>query len=80
MKFENLAAMAAHFAMIDEAMKMALAGSIEEACVILERECKRVIGTYDYGWAPLADATKADRVAQGYPADEPLLRSGEMRD
>ena len=24
--------------------------------------------------------TKADRASQGYPEDEPLLRSGEMRD
>jgi hypothetical protein len=31
-------------------------------------------------WPELADSTKADRVRQGYPADEPLLRTGELRD
>lgn len=29
---------------------------------------------------PLAEATKIDRVRQGYSEDEPLLRSGELRD
>lgn len=34
-----------------------------------------------YGpWAPLADFTVRDRVARGYPPDEPLLRTGELRD
>ncbi len=53
---------------------------MEKACVIVEKEAKRVIGTYDYGWAPLAESTKADRTAHGFPEDEPLLRTGEMRD
>ncbi len=47
---------------------------------MVEKEAKRVIGTYDYGWPQLADSTKKDRVDHGYPANEPLLRSGHMRD
>jgi hypothetical protein len=31
-------------------------------------------------WAPLAEATNADRISQGYPPDEPLLREGDLRD
>ena len=54
--------------------------ALEGAAVILEDEAKRVIGTYEYGWPPLAEATKADRLKQGYSEDEPGLRSGEMRD
>jgi len=32
------------------------------------------------GWDDLAESTQADRVQQGYPADEPLLREGALRD
>lgn len=52
----------------------------------IEETAKEEIGVYQpaYGafesWAPLAEATKADRVLQGYSEDEPLLRSGELRD
>lgn len=54
--------------------------ALEGAAVIVETEAKRVIGTYDYNWPELADSTKADRVHQGFPENEPLLRTGEMRD
>ena len=49
---------------------------LEKAAVIIETEAKRVIGTYDYGWAPLKEATVA-RKANG---DTPLIETGEMRD
>lgn len=49
-------------------------------------EAKDELGTYQgaagptAAWSPLAESTKADRVAKGYPEDEPLLRSGDLRD
>lgn len=52
----------------------------------IEETAKEELGVYQpaYGpfesWAPLAQPTKADRVRQGYSEDEPLLRSGELRD
>jgi len=52
----------------------------------IEETAREDIGVYQpaYGpfeaWAPLAESTKADRVRQGYTEDEPLLRSGELRD
>src|ERR1700723_1050701 len=49
--------------------------ALEKAAVIVEDEAKRVIGTYDYHWPPLAESTlrkKAD--------DTPLLESGKLRD
>lgn len=52
----------------------------------IEETAKEEIGVYQpaYGpfdaWAPLAESTKADRVRLGYSEDEPLLRSGELRD
>lgn len=53
---------------------------LKQAARVVQAESKRVIGTYDYAWPELAESTKRDRVNQGYPEDEPLLRSGEMRD
>lgn len=54
--------------------------ALDEAAQIVENEAKRVIGTYDYNWVELADATKEDRIAQGFAENEPLLRTGELRD
>lgn len=59
---------------------------LERASRIVEDEAKREIGTYQdqagpFGaWAELADATKADRVAKGFTENDPLLRTGDMRD
>ncbi len=52
----------------------------EAVMVVVEAQAREVIGTYLYGWTPLAEATKADRVRQGYPEDEPLLRTGALAD
>lgn len=54
--------------------------ALEHAARAVETEAKRVIGTYDYGWPELAESTQEQRVAQGYSANEPGLRTGEMRD
>jgi hypothetical protein len=55
---------------------------LEVAGQMVEAEAKRLLGTYDYNprWPELADATKEDRVAKGFPENEPGLRTGEMRD
>lgn len=61
---------------------------------VVKEEAKAVIGEgYDYpaserpsayspdaAWKGLAPATVADRIASGFPADEPLLRTGHLRD
>lgn len=52
----------------------------------VERTAKSEFGTYQPGigfwpgWAELADATKQDRVSLGFTENDPLLRSGELRD
>lgn len=51
-----------------------------EAVVEAAAEMARTaIGTYAYGWPQLAASTQADRVRQGYAANEPLLRRGDLR-
>lgn len=49
--------------------------ALEKAAVMVETEAKRVIGTYDYGWTPLAPSTLEKKAA-----NTPLLETGEMRD
>lgn len=59
---------------------------LKAAAELLERQAKAEFGTYQQAigpfdaWAELADATKADRVARGFTENDPLLRSGELRD
>lgn len=61
-------------------------GAMDAAAAVVQKEAKAIIGTYQdaeppfAAWAPLAESTKEDRVRQGYSEDDPLLRSGEMRD
>jgi hypothetical protein len=56
---------------------------LEHAGQVVEDEAKRLIGTYDFAnprWPELAESTKDDRVRQGFSENEPLLRTGELRD
>jgi hypothetical protein len=46
--------------------------------IVVAAQAKEAIGTFKYDWPELAASTQADRVSKGYPADEPLLRTGEM--
>lgn len=60
--------------------------ALEHAAKIIQTEAKAEIGTYQdtagpfAAWQELADSTKADRVHQGFSANDPLLRTGEMRE
>ena len=59
---------------------------LEESAQMIEKRAKDKIGEYQAAagqfaaWAPLTQSTKEDRVRQGFPDDEPLLRTGGMRD
>ena len=72
--FASLAAFAAHVTTLTAAIQHAEDAALEEAATVVEVEAKRVIGTYDYGWTPLAASTLARK-----SADTPLLESGAMR-
>lgn len=60
--------------------------ALERGAEIIEAEAKASIGQYQpqsgpfAEWPELAEATKDDRARQGYPENEPELRSGAMRD
>ena len=52
---------------------------VEAVVEAAAEKARAAIGTYGYGWPQLAASTQADRVSRGYAANEPLLRTGEMR-
>jgi phage gpG-like protein len=85
-EFGSIEAFVSHLATVAVAVREADHAILEEAAEKVEKRAKKKIGEYQdqvgpfIAWPELAEATKADRVKQGYPEDEPLLRSGEMRD
>ena len=80
MTLSSFAQLAARLATADADMKLAKEAILEKACQLIEDEAKAAIGTYNYEWSQLAESTQEQRVALGYPANEPLLRTGELRD
>ena len=69
----------------DDGVRQRMAGDLVQ-CKNDLSAAKEKIGEYQdeagpfVAWAELAESTKADRTRQGFPEDEPLLRTGEMRD
>lgn len=53
---------------------------------MIARDAKAKLGEYQdrsgpfNAWDELAESTKDDRVNQGFPENEPLLRTGDLRD
>ena len=70
----GLAEFALHLKEIERDLHEASRLIVRQACVMVAAEAKRVIGTYDYGWKPLAASTLEKK-----SADTPLLETGEMR-
>lgn len=72
----SLSAAAARMFRVATGLQLISNNCLESAGQIIEAEAKRVIGTYDYGWEPLAEST----IARKGGRDTPLLETGEMRD
>jgi hypothetical protein len=53
---------------------------LERCGKLVTHEVYRVIGTYEYGWPQLAETTQDERASQGFEPNDPLLRTGRMRD
>lgn len=60
--------------------------ALDVASRIIQDEARHELGTYQSGagpfgaWPELADATKEDRERLGFPANNPELRTGTLRD
>ncbi|MDY3551402.1 hypothetical protein R5W24_000478 [Gemmata sp. JC717] len=85
-QFGDMGSFAAHLLTAAVAVQKAEHKLLAHVGKVVEKRAKAKIGEYQdaappfAGWAELADATKAERVKQGFPEDEPLLRTGDMRD
>ncbi len=83
--WHNFAQFAAHLGALEAKAELALHQALKQAASVVESTAHAEFGHYQPAvgpfakWEPLSEATRADRVRQGYSADEPLLRSGELR-
>ncbi|KAF1004376.1 MAG: hypothetical protein GAK28_04083 [Luteibacter sp.] len=83
--FDSLGDMAAHLLTMATAEAVALHHGLEAAAEQVELTAKGEIGTYQDaigpfpGWAPLADSTEDQKARMGYPAESPLLATGDMQ-
>ena len=85
-QFDSLAGFASHL------VKTAALGGVvshhivKRAGEIIQHDAQSRIGSYQDGgggfpaWANLAPATIEDRIRKGFTPEDPLLRTGEMRD
>ncbi|EON13155.1 bacteriophage-like protein [Pandoraea sp. SD6-2] len=85
-EFGDLASFAAHLGTMAAATDRSLHHGLKKVAVVIEKRAETKFGHYQTSvgpfsaWAPLAEATKADRVASGFTPDDPLLRTGSLRD
>jgi HK97 gp10 family phage protein len=82
MNFSNIVSFVAHLETIRHDMDRLGPAIVRHGAEAIRRQAQNYIGTYDAvpQWPQLATSTQKERVKKGFPANEPLLRSGEMRD
>jgi len=87
MEFGSLADLAMHLGLkVAAGIEKEIGHGLERAAQAIETTAKEEIGTYQDAagpfpaWAPLAESTVADRIAKGFTPDDPLLRTGDLRD
>lgn len=85
-EFNSLIKFAEHLVKVQTTEIFAIHKAVDNACALIEKTAKSEFGHYQpqvgpfQGWAELAESTKEDRARHGYSDNEPLLRSGELRD
>jgi phage gpG-like protein len=83
---EGLGEMALELALRVPEIALELGHGLDKVLERIEMTAKAEFGQYQSAqgpfpaWPELAEATKDDRVHQGYAENEPLLRSGDTRD
>ena len=78
--FTSFAQFAAHIRHIERTAPQVEHHAMDEASKHFLDAVHAIPGVYQAGWAELEEATQADRVRRGYSANDPLLRSGGLRD
>lgn len=86
LEFGSVAHFMLHLAEAQLAVHVSTHRALDRAAAIIEKDAKGQIGFYQQeagpfnAWPELADSTKQDRVAKGFSENDPLLRTGELRD
>lgn len=70
----------AELATIQQDMEELPRAIVAKACAMITKQSKDQIGKQHEEWPPLTPGTIADRVHHGFAPNQPLLRTGEMRD
>lgn len=84
--FESMAHFAEYLLKATAGEAIALHEGLEKCAKLVEKTAKEEIGEYQAAagpfpaWAELADSTKEERVRLGFTEDDPLLRTGALRD
>lgn len=85
-EFPDLMGLARHFGLSVGGLEKSLHEGLKQVAEAIEETAKEELGVYQDAigpypaWAPLAESTVADRIAKGFTPDDPLLRTGELRD
>ncbi len=85
MQFESMAALATYLAGMGGFLKTVEHSALENAAILVEKTAKEEIGVQQPAWGPfeawqpLADSTEAQKAQKGYPADAPLLATGDLQ-
>lgn len=85
-EFGSLADLALHLTKATVGGLVATKSGLARAAEVLEKEAKSEFGHYQDAigpfpeWPELADSTKDDRTAKGFTENDPLLRTGDLRD
>jgi len=82
----SLSEFAIHLAEVAATEAVEIQKGLGRAAEVIEKAAKKQIGHYQPAvgpfpaWAPLAESTQAQRERLGYTPNDPLYRSGELKD
>ena len=85
-RFASMSAFVNHLARLPVAVEVAEVEGLKQATRLLRDRARETLGTYQDAvgplpaWPELAASTQAERSLKGYTPNDPLLRSGELRD
>ncbi|MBT2299277.1 hypothetical protein J7E70_02260 [Variovorax paradoxus] len=86
MELDSFGALGAHFARLAAGGEAVTHHIAAEGAKVIQEDAKSRFGSYQDGgggfpaWANLAPATVDDRIRRGFTPDDPLLRTGGLRD
>jgi phage gpG-like protein len=65
---------------LEQRIRIAAEAGLVEAAELVKQEAKNWIGHQHSDWPPLSESTIEEEQRMGYPVDQPLLRTGALRD